>query len=306
MSHTNELLKLYNEIEGPLNEALSHSERPISCKEGCNHCCYMMTMCGVTEGRLMAEKVLSLHAWKYYVKKMRQGAKEMDHCNQSDYFQKRIPCVFLNKKGLCDVYDVRPAACRYYFVVSPPEDCSPTKVGQQVLAVNTSEPETAIWAFEAKHSRTGYWIFAPLPMMVLHMCFAVAMENGQVDKAKFIKQQLKGITDPITWMESVDIEEMGRNTPDTMEAYSKAAEKFGLRPQTGGDENGLVDVQERLRQAALRGSFGPRQGTPRARQDAVVLYDHTGKPFPQSEREGGAGEGLRAPEPVLGDHQGER
>jgi Fe-S-cluster containining protein len=32
-------------------------------------------------------------------------------------------CVFLGQNNLCTIYEVRPSACRNYFVFNPKEDC---------------------------------------------------------------------------------------------------------------------------------------------------------------------------------------
>jgi Fe-S-cluster containining protein len=253
MSVSKGLLQLYAELEEPLHRALK--KYPISCKKGCDHCCYMMTLCGVQEGLLMADAAMSSMAWRYYVRELRQSAKAMIGCTQAEYFQKRRPCVFL-KDNLCEVYEVRPSACRFYYVVSPPEDCSPDKNGKKVLAANTSMQESMVWKYERIHSPGGVPVFAPLPLMVLHSCLVVAMARGKKKKALYVKRHLNNMIDPITWLESVDVEKMSRNTPETREAYREAGEAVGILHKTGGIYEGQ-EVLDHRGPGALQGVLRP-------------------------------------------------
>jgi Fe-S-cluster containining protein len=225
------LLQLYAELEGPLHQALEG--HPISCKPRCTHCCYMMTLCGMQEGLIMANWVMDSLTWKHHVRELRKAAKVMAAAGttQGDHFRKKKPCVFLNKEDLCDVYDVRPAACRFYYVVSPPEDCAPEMNGKNVLAANTSMQEAMVWKYEIEKSPGIAPPFAPLPLAVLYGCMAVAMKRRDRKRSLFVKSHLSGLPDPITWLESVDIEQMSSNTPETTEAYQQALKRLGI---TGG------------------------------------------------------------------------
>jgi Fe-S-cluster containining protein len=49
-------------------------------------------------------------------------------------------CPFLDKKaGECRIYNVRPLACRTYYVVSDPANCSPDKPGAGVHVIDPIE-----------------------------------------------------------------------------------------------------------------------------------------------------------------------
>jgi Fe-S-cluster containining protein len=238
-SSSEQLLKIYADLDEQLQPELE--KHPISCREGCTHCCLLMVLVGVQESLLIADKVMSSPAWKHYLRELRKAAKVMGLVGetQETYFARRRPCVFLNKRGLCDVYDVRPSACRYHFVVSPPDHCSPEHNNHPVMELNTSICETIVWKFESDCEDSEF-MFAPLPLMVLHTCLLVAMQMGGDEKIKEVHKHLKGLIDPLTWLKSVDHEEMGQNTDSVREAYKAALDAVGI---TGG-EDGEHKVQE--------------------------------------------------------------
>jgi Fe-S-cluster containining protein len=56
------------------------------------------------------------------------------------WMERKRGCPFLDKKaGECRVYNVRPLACRTYYVVSDPADCSPDRPGAGVSIIDPSD-----------------------------------------------------------------------------------------------------------------------------------------------------------------------
>ena len=92
----------------------------ITCKKGCSFCCHINVDCTQMEVDLILQyiraynipvdaKVLELHA--------KSTMKERPLLEKS-------ACVFLSAEGNCNIYDVRPLACRKYFIVSDPTLCN--------------------------------------------------------------------------------------------------------------------------------------------------------------------------------------
>lgn len=62
----------------------------------------------------------------------------MEGTDRVQWFDSRRPCVFL-VGGRCSIYDVRPVACRTYFVKTPHENCQPGAADNGVAFANMSE-----------------------------------------------------------------------------------------------------------------------------------------------------------------------
>lgn len=115
---------LSREPKGPARAARVHryldeeyKARPVknaACGSGCAACCRGFAK-QVTEDEadLLADAVLS-------------GRVEIDRAElhkQAGEATGAAPCVFLGEGGRCRVYDLRPVACRKYYVTSPAENC---------------------------------------------------------------------------------------------------------------------------------------------------------------------------------------
>lgn len=120
---------------GPLSDILDglyeiaethNNEKPkgkeISCRKGCSHCCRIQVLMTPAEADLI-----------------KQYCEENSIAIDYDYFEKQKDlteenharsaanaCAFL-KDNLCSIYEVRPFACRNYFVVSDPDLCDVVK-----------------------------------------------------------------------------------------------------------------------------------------------------------------------------------
>lgn len=131
----------------------------ISCRKGCAFCCHTVVNTTQDEAHLLiafAEELKYEINWPLVEEQALVSEKSEDL-----YFelpQEKNRCVFLGSDNTCQVYEHRPASCRKYFVVSPPEDCShETKVpGDLVLNYVSLESEMLTsGAFEMDHKRQG-------------------------------------------------------------------------------------------------------------------------------------------------------
>jgi len=108
---------------------------PISCKKGCSACCYQKVQIGDSEARaivefMIAERVPFSHS-------IMQAQAAHDKLTDAQYWQlpkEERRCPFLSEDGACNVYAVRPLACRKYLVLSEPELCA-TESGKAKVKV---------------------------------------------------------------------------------------------------------------------------------------------------------------------------
>jgi Fe-S-cluster containining protein len=165
--------QLYAEFE-PFTLAAAEAKKA-TCKEGCAHCCYKFTTISLPEGIAIAEYLLTelSMGWNFQalMKKVYETAKAVasPDLNETKYFEKQIPCPFLDSGSRCRIYDVRPAVCRYHYVVSPPENCAFEAPNPSVLFLNLRRLEQKIWNEGNRVSKQvglPESVFAPLPVTV--------------------------------------------------------------------------------------------------------------------------------------------
>jgi Fe-S-cluster containining protein len=123
---------------------LAAAGQPISCKQGCNHCCYQAVPISLVEAEALAEWIRTLpedqqqelaRRFRETILKLSAAGltENLDHMVPNgpgeaavklafDYLYLRIPCPFL-EDGACSIYAIRPFACREYLVTSAPEHC---------------------------------------------------------------------------------------------------------------------------------------------------------------------------------------
>ena len=71
--------------------------------------------------------------------------KEKGRSNlQINWKKKRNPCVFLDEKQQCSIYERRPVACRMFFSLTSPEFCEPTHPEFESAINPHLEPSSAI------------------------------------------------------------------------------------------------------------------------------------------------------------------
>jgi Fe-S-cluster containining protein len=92
----------------------------------------------------------------------------LDATKSYSYMAAKKPCAFLDQeKHECRIYDIRPAACRTYFVVSPAANCSPDRVGHEVHFIDYSEPVKALVPAMMEETKRIPFITGAFQSMVL-------------------------------------------------------------------------------------------------------------------------------------------
>jgi Fe-S-cluster containining protein len=195
----------------------------------------MMTTVSVPEALLIGEALIKKKNWMSIARRLQKAAKKASDVSvgRGEYFRKRIPCPLLNREsGMCEVYDARPAACRYYYVVSDPSSCSIDKPGHEVKCVNLSEIEALVWKYCAE-IEGKFPTIAPLPLMVIGSLRMVFEREGDNHKARSVSRLLPGIMSPEEWLKGMAEhaeERVAEDTGEAREAILAASKKVGLIP----------------------------------------------------------------------------
>jgi Fe-S-cluster containining protein len=197
------LESMYREMD-PLAER-GAKQMGSTCTKGCAHCCYLLTTATLSEGLLIAEKLLVKPDWKALLPRLRESA--LAHCYEGvsrvTYFEKKLPCVFLGKDNLCTIYDIRPACCRYHYVASDPAKCSPDDREGKTAVINLQMLEEKVWALSAHLGKQALDLdvpfVAPIPLLVL-FCMELVSRASKAEN-QLIREACEGVLDPINWLQ---------------------------------------------------------------------------------------------------------
>jgi len=122
---------MYDAIDEMNKEGLELTKkqegRVPSCFKGCAHCCHIQV--AATEWETQTVLDYMDHAGIEFEEKDIQKLERLALV-KSDHEYMVHPdrrCVFLGDDNLCQIYEVRPSACRNYYVFTPPEECDTYK-----------------------------------------------------------------------------------------------------------------------------------------------------------------------------------
>lgn len=201
-----ELEQLYKHIDSEVADQVA--KHPIQCKAGCYGCCHLLAMVALSDGVLIAERLLSgemgpLEPWLTRIVEHAWATLGADHRGLTtlDYMKRRHPCSFLDPTTkLCAVYDRRPLACRTHFVVSDPKLCSPDNETERIATVDTLEVE--LWLYEAipANKTNGIPVAAPIPIMVLFALRMIAQQRKSFVLLRKLEEAANGIPDPLEYI----------------------------------------------------------------------------------------------------------
>ncbi len=149
-------LELLHIIDSINEENLPSLGMPVSCKKGCAYCCHIKVAATEDEAKLVVDycednniEITPEHRKRLFAQSKLDS--EVDYMMSKDK-----KCVFLGEDNCCKVYEVRPSACRNYFVFSDPSDCdgdNPNKSGKVLtnFDLNTLVPIVTLF----KRSKLG-------------------------------------------------------------------------------------------------------------------------------------------------------
>ena len=114
------VIGFYDLMDENSNTMDVETKSKISCRKGCAHCCHLFVSVSVREAVVI----------KGFCEDNNMPLDEDYLTTQSKYTpenyttQEKTACVFLNERNECKIYDVRPLACRKYFVITEPKLCN--------------------------------------------------------------------------------------------------------------------------------------------------------------------------------------
>lgn len=207
-----------------------------TCKKGCSSCCYLLALCGPADALRIADHILSKDDWKEWLPKLREAAGKaaFEGINKKTYFEKVIPCVFLDvQQGTCKVYEKRPACCRFHWVLTDPKDCAPTAPKDtKTAALNFLGLEAEVFNIDLQILPQLGWEVppvAPIPLAVLWMMEVLTRD----DRSRYneVLKHCDGIPDPFVWShsyaEGLMEEGSGVSFESSMDAFIRANKSNG-------------------------------------------------------------------------------
>ncbi|MBZ9687976.1 YkgJ family cysteine cluster protein [Clostridium estertheticum] len=134
-----EAIRKLKRLYEKLDNALKPIEKVTSCKQGCNHCCFLPILSSQLENELI-KNYMSEHystdklaEFEYKINQNKDTLSQLIHINgrfmdenYKLYSTANIPCSFLDSDSNCSIYNVRPFICRKYLVFNNPTVCENT------------------------------------------------------------------------------------------------------------------------------------------------------------------------------------
>lgn len=192
------MLPVYQDIEQMLGHV--KASHPVSCKEGCDHCCHQLILITMPEALALAEEVFK-HPQKIpeIMRRCEETLRHYDTLDAGKFYEKQVPCVFLEDHR-CSVYGVRPVTCRTHIVGTPPENCAsgatdPIVGKYDLKAVTVAALEEANRAWQQR--RICPPLLAPMPVAVAWAMRLLA--EGESAFKKAIEAEDLGILDIKQW-----------------------------------------------------------------------------------------------------------
>lgn len=165
--------RLSNTFVGVAEENVQKAGYTVSCQKGCGACCRQLVPISEIEARQIRNLVDDFpEPRRTEIRARFAAARERieqaglvelmgtpEHATREaiealtrDYFRLGIACPFLEEES-CSIHLERPAACREYLVVSPPEHCgefAPEKIKRLEIPVRVSKALRRFNADEGK------------------------------------------------------------------------------------------------------------------------------------------------------------
>jgi len=167
------VLALYQVMDELSALARPSIQPPLACCATCSFCCHQMVTCTKMEWRVIHEYLIGNGLLRKLVQRLRAGVERWlkyyssnrgaleqnpfklhaDHKGQA--------CIYLNQKGCCDIYPVRPMDCRIWVSTIK---CGPGVTSGARRAIHPWEEWANSWLLEenARSTNQGKSV-TPLP-----------------------------------------------------------------------------------------------------------------------------------------------
>lgn len=140
-------------IQEAVEKTLASPGAEITCKKGCNHCCHLHVDISDDEAKLIldySEKENITIDWPRLQKQKGREIEQWEELTKEDR-----ACVFLNNEGACNIYPVRPNACRKAMVISNPDNCDTIKNPGGKVTWVTSMPAEIVTSAISNTTKSG-------------------------------------------------------------------------------------------------------------------------------------------------------
>lgn len=145
---------IHGMVDEHIERLLEHDPNAhrVTCKRGCNACCFLHVHADRHEGELLASYAIE-EGLELDVERMRRQAGRDDD-TWRELAREDQRCVFNDPAtGDCRAYEHRPTACRKYLVVSDPDLCDTERhpggeVGQLISGMAETIASAAMEAFK--------------------------------------------------------------------------------------------------------------------------------------------------------------
>lgn len=200
-------LALYREMD-PLAEKAA-AKMGTTCSKGCAHCCHLLTIVTLPEAVAIAERLLTDLQWQAeYSRLMKVLYDQLNvladpNLTRVSYFDKRMPCVFLGAENQCRIYDVRPTACRYHYVVSDPKRCSHETDNNETAIIDLRSLEMKVWQDGVHVSKQNGLPMLAAPFQVILLWALKLLGEGRSAFDEAMKDPSLGAMGLMYWMEGM-------------------------------------------------------------------------------------------------------
>lgn len=148
-STKNKVMAIYDLLDSINKERINKAQEKPSCKKGCAHCCYIQVAATEWEIDVILEW-MKHHNLEFTNEEIQHIKNQALIKNDKEYIiSPHRKCVFLQPNNECGIYEVRPSACRNYYVYNDPKECdtfNPNAIGRTLVDfdLNTVPPILAL------------------------------------------------------------------------------------------------------------------------------------------------------------------
>lgn len=175
--------------------------KQVTCKRGCSHCCYKLTLIGIPEGLLIAENIKDKE-----IPALQEAAERVSEgmIDDGEWFSRQIACPFL-KDNECSIYEYRPSCCRYQFSIDDPDKCRSDYDGENIRYIDPGPMQAPIAQFSMdvvdKMHLDRWTSFAPIPVVVLWCLAQLKGDSSIIRGTPLFQWQQEHLAKRKPWLE---------------------------------------------------------------------------------------------------------